>query len=70
MLSSKQFCGVSNGSACNSNSYNLSYVLSAMDLPEEQIKTSIRISWGPGIDKDKVTEEFKELVKVAKGLMM
>lgn len=70
MLSSKQFCGVSNGSACNSNSYNLSYVLSAMDLPEEQIRTSIRISWGPGIDKDKVTDEFKELVKVAKGLVM
>ncbi len=46
MLSAKQFCGVSNGSACNSNSYDLSYVLRAMSVPDEVIKNTIRISWG------------------------
>lgn len=44
MISSKQYCSVSNGSACNSNSYKPSYVLTAMGIPEEQINNSIRIS--------------------------
>lgn len=70
MLSSKQYCGISNGSACNSNSYNLSYVLSAMKIPEEQIHNAIRISWGAGSNKDLITKEFKELIDVAKGLAM
>ena len=30
MISTKQFCGISNGSACTSKSYSPSYVLSAM----------------------------------------
>ncbi len=70
MLSSKQYCGISNGSACNSNSYNLSYVLKTMKIPEEQIRSSIRISWGPGSNKDLITKEFKKLLDVAKGLVM
>ncbi len=70
MLSSKQYCGISNGSACNSNSYNLSYVLKTMKIPEEQIQSSIRISWGPGSNKDLIIKEFKKLVDVAKGLVM
>jgi cysteine desulfurase len=67
MLSSKQFCGVSNGSACNSNSYRPSYVLTAMGIPTKKIENSIRISWGPEIDIFEVEESFTNMVEIAKG---
>lgn len=70
MLSSKQYCGVSNGSACNSNSYDLSYVLESMNVEEEKIRSSIRISWGPGINAKHVIEEFVQLIEVAKSLVV
>lgn len=70
MLSSKQYCGISNGSACNSNSYNLSYVLKAMGIPEDQIRSSIRISWGPGVNGELVEKEFLKLINVAKELVV
>lgn len=69
MLASKQYCGISNGSACNSNSYNLSYVLKAMDIPDEIIKNSIRLSWGKMTDLGQVKEDFSNLLEVAKGLI-
>lgn len=46
MLATRQFCAVSNGSACNSSNYKPSYVLSAMGLNLERIESAIRISWG------------------------
>ncbi|MCM1006462.1 MAG: aminotransferase class V-fold PLP-dependent enzyme [Ruminococcus flavefaciens] len=46
MLATRQFCAVSNGSACNSTSYKPSYVLSAMGLTLDRIESAIRISWG------------------------
>lgn len=46
MLAARPFCAVSNGSACNSDSYRPSYVLSAMGLPLDRIESAIRISWG------------------------
>ena len=46
MLSTKQYCGISNGSACNSKSYEPSYVLTAMGIPTEKIENTVRISWG------------------------
>lgn len=69
MLASKQYCGISNGSACNSNSYNLSYVLKAMGIPDESIKNSIRLSWGEMMDLGQVKEDFSNLLEVAKGLI-
>ena len=48
MISTKQFCGVSNGSACTSKSYTPSYVLVAMGLDNDTIESSLRISWGAG----------------------
>lgn len=69
MLSSKQFCGVSNGSACNSKSYNPSYVLVAMGISESDIGNSIRISWGKETDLDLVRTEFQQLLEIAKGLV-
>lgn len=41
---------VSNGSACTSATYSPSHVLSAMGLDEGTIDSSVRLSWGPGID--------------------
>lgn len=46
MILTKQYCGISNGSACTSKSYSPSYVLLAMGVPVEQIENSVRISWG------------------------
>lgn len=66
MISTKQFCGVSNGSACTSKSYSPSYVLVAMGISTEQIENSIRISWGPDTDKEKMLYNFKELLEIAK----
>lgn len=41
----KDEVGISNGSACTSQSYDLSHVLVAMNLPESRIKSALRISW-------------------------
>ena len=68
MLSSKQYCGISNGSACTSHEYSMSYVLVAMGLPEDRISSAIRISWGPKTDKYELTENLKQLIDVAKSL--
>ncbi len=66
MLSSKSYCGISNGSACTSNSYAPSYVLSAMGVSEDGIDQSIRLSWGRNVDLEDLRENFKELLEVAK----
>ena len=66
MLSSKQYCSVSNGSACTSNSYAPSYVLSAMGIPTNQIENSVRISWGPKTNIDELTEGMTKLLAVVK----
>jgi cysteine desulfurase len=68
MLSTKQFCGVSNGSACNSNSYAPSYVLTAMGIPSSQVESSIRISWGASVDLAEFEQQFNALIKVAQTL--
>lgn len=66
MLSTKMYCGISNGSACNSNTYSNSYVLNEMNLDESIIESAIRISWGPHVLIDILKENFKELLSVAK----
>ena len=66
MISTKQFCGVSNGSACTSKSYTPSYVLVAMGLDNDTIESSLRISWGAGTNKDEAVEGIRELLAVAK----
>ena len=68
MILTKQFCAVSNGSACTSKSYDPSYVLVAMGVPTEKIESSIRISWGAGVSREEVTCNFKEMIKSAKSL--
>ena len=62
MLSTRDFCGISNGSACNSKSYNPSYVLLAMGISTEQIENSIRVSWGPDVELDKFEKSFQNII--------
>lgn len=69
MLSAKQYCAISNGSACTSHDYSPSYVLAAMGLDEDRIASAIRISWGAKTDKDELAAQVVNLIEVAKGLM-
>ncbi len=66
MLSTKHFCGISNGSACNSHSYKPSYVLEAMGLSLDRIENSVRISWGPHSNIKAISEDFSNLLEVVK----
>ena len=68
MLSTKQYCSISNGSACTSRSYAPSYVLTAMGLPVERIGSSVRISWGTAGDENELCEAFYMLLNVVKSL--
>ena len=70
MLSSKQYCGISNGSACTSSSYAPSYVLVAMGMTEDDIDQSIRLSWGRNTDVELLKINFKKLLEVAKELVL
>jgi len=45
MVALKGLAAVSNGSACTSQSYEPSHVLTAMDLPESQVEGAVRVSW-------------------------
>ena len=69
MLSSKQYCGISNGSACTSSSYSPSYVLVAMGMSEDEIDQSIRLSWGRNTDVEELRKNFGKLLEVAKELI-
>lgn len=66
MLATKQYCAVSNGSACNSHSYKPSHVLIAMGFDTDRIESSIRISWGQDFQ---CFNEFNELLNIAKKIL-
>ena len=66
MISSKQYCSISNGSACTSKSYAPSYVLSAMGVPESEIECSVRISWGPDTSAEELEKNLRQLIELAK----
>lgn len=69
MLSTKQTCGISNGSACTSHEYSPSYVLTAMGLESSRISSAIRISWGVTNGMDEIVEAVNYLLDTAKGLV-
>lgn len=70
MLSSKQYCSVSNGSACTSKSYSPSYVLKAMGIPVEDIESSIRISWGSETNETEFRDNINKMIEIAKSLVV
>lgn len=65
MLATKEFCAVSNGSACNSHSYSPSYVLVSMGLEEEWIEESLRISWGADSNVTELRSELEKFLSIA-----
>ena len=69
MISSKQYCSVSNGSACTSKNYSPSYVLEAMGVPVGDIESSIRISWGPDTNIEEFKRNIGQLVQIARNLV-
>ena len=65
ILALKDVIAISNGSACTSASYTFSHVLTAMDLPREQVKGALRLSWchlTPAVDWDIVKQRLKVLL--------
>lgn len=69
MLSTKDFCGISNGSACTSRDYKPSYVLSSMKLDNDRISQAVRLSWGGKSVKEKIMNDFSLLIKMAEELV-
>lgn len=69
MISTRQYCGVSNGSACNSKSYKPSHVLSAMQLDDELLESAIRISWGKFSNTEEIQYNFQKLLETAKNFI-
>lgn len=64
MVALKDIVAISNGSACTSQSYSASHVLTAMDLSEEHIKGALRLSWchlTPEVPWDQVVEILRSL---------
>jgi cysteine desulfurase len=45
MLAVKDLIAISNGSACTSQRYQPSHVLTAMRLPEDRVRGALRLSW-------------------------
>ena len=70
MVATKNYCAVSNGSACTSKTYSPSYVLQAMGLPEEDIGSSIRISWGSKTDIGELTVALTQMLRMAKEMFL
>jgi cysteine desulfurase len=65
MVALKDVVAISNGSACTSQNYTASHVLTAMELPEDHIKGALRLSWchlTPEVD-------WKRMQKTISGLM-
>lgn len=64
VIALKDVAAVSNGSACTSHNYEASHVLTAMDLPADQIAGALRFSWchlTPATDWSHVADRLTEL---------
>jgi cysteine desulfurase len=60
-LALKNTYAFSNGSACTSGSFTPSYVLTAMGLDEERIRSALRLSWDHDTEVD--FTEFVQFIK-------
>ena len=66
MVATKDLVAISNGSACTSNSYEPSHVLTAMGLDPDRIAGALRISWShmtPDVDWDAVAARLANMVQ-------
>jgi len=64
MVALKDIVSISNGSACTSQNYSPSHVLSEMGLEDWRIKSALRISWchlTPEVDWAAVAYQIKNL---------
>ncbi len=65
MVGLKDLVAISNGSACTSANYTVSHVLKAMNLPEQEILSALRISWchlTPDVQWTDVVSRIESLV--------
>lgn len=61
----KDLAAISNGSACTSARYEPSHVLTAMDLPEDVVAGTVRLSWShstPLVPSQAIVENLGALV--------
>jgi len=64
MLALKEVVAISNGSACTSQNYTVSHVLTAMGLSEDHVKGAVRFSWchlTPKVDWKAVVAAIKRI---------
>ncbi|HOW67748.1 MAG TPA: cysteine desulfurase DndA [Candidatus Paceibacterota bacterium] len=64
MVALKDIIAISNGSACTSQSYTASHVLTAMGLSEDHTKGALRLSWchlTPDVPWDRVVEVLRSM---------
>ena len=64
MLAIRDSMAISNGAACSSASYRQSHVLAAMGFGPDRISSSVRFSWGPGVDSipfDRLVDAIRSL---------
>ena len=64
MLALKEVVAISNGSACTSQNYTASHVLTAMGLSEDRVKGALRFSWchlTPNVDWDAIVGKIKKM---------
>ncbi len=64
MLALRESMAISNGAACSSASYRQSHVLTAMGFGPDRISSSVRFSWGPGVDSipfDRLVDAIRSL---------
>ncbi len=64
MMELRDTLAISNGSACTSDSYEASHVLTAMGLSEDEANESLRFSWGPGATDFLSTPILKAVMKL------
>lgn len=65
MVALKNIAAISNGSACTSQGYQPSHVLTAMGLPDEAIAGAIRLSWShmtPEVNWTAIADRVKSLL--------